>query len=382
MTRAPVHPSLLAILRDPEREPPGALDAPAWEALVDDAVAGGLGPWLHRWLKRAGLGDRLPAGPATRLETHAFGVAARNMVLAGELEGILRGVEAAGLVAAPLRGAALAELLYGDVTARPMGDVDLLVREDDLPAVAATLRGLEYRELDRSPGFARAFSYTLEFFKDRHGWVTVEPHWTIAYPPFVDRVDMAEVWRRCGRARVVGVETWALGGEELLLHLCLHVTHRDGTAPLLWLYDIDRLVRRDAERLDWVRLVSLARAARLEYPLGRVLGEVRSLFATPIPDRAVELGAEPARTFEGRLVRLLAGGANVDGKESLAVLLAIRGWRARARYALALLFPSAEFMRIHYSLTCRRQLGFAYLRRVCSLSLGGLRGLLSILAAP
>lgn len=378
---ATAHPFLLQVLRRPDDV--GSADLPedgAWERIVADALLQGLGPLLHRWLRRHDLGGRLPAEAAARLRAYVAGVAARNLVLADELTGILRAFAGAGLACAPLRGLALAESLYGDAGARPMGDLDLLVRREDLDPAAAVLRGLGYRELDRSPGFARRFSHTLEFFRDRHGWIMVEPHWTIAYPPFLDRIDMAEVWRQCGRGQVAGVETWALAPEDLLLHLCLHVTHRDPAAPLLWLCDIDRLVRREAARLDWSALVARARETGLAYPLGRVLGEVRALFGTPVPDAVLGgLDAPPARALEGRLVRLLAGGARVDGKESFALLLTLPGWRARFAFARGLLFPSPEFMRTHYALTRRGQLGLAYLRRLASLSAEGVKGIVSLL---
>jgi len=247
--------------------------------------------------------------------------------------------------------------------------------------VAAILQRLGYREIDRRPGFAQAFCHTLEFFKDRHGWIIVEPHWTIAYPPFVDRVDMEGVWRRCSRGRVVGVDTWLLAPEDLLLHLCLHLVHRGGTAPLLWSYEIDRLVRQEEAALDWHRLVVTAREAGLESLLSRTLGKVRALLATPLPDRILDqLANAPAPFLEGRLVGLLAGGSSVDGKESLALLFTLKGFRAKLKYALALLFPSPEFMRVEYGLTSETQLGVAYLRRFRFLVWEGCRGIVRLIA--
>src|SRR5439155_357127 len=117
---------------------------------------------------------------------------------------------AAGIACAPLRGAALAERLYDHASARPAGDIDLLVRKTDLDAVEATLAALGFSAIDRRPGFAREFSYTLELARDAHGGVVVEPHWTLAYPPFADALDMERVWARCRRGRVDGRESLAL----------------------------------------------------------------------------------------------------------------------------------------------------------------------------
>lgn len=383
MTPPPVHPFLMGLLRgsDPGTLGPLAPDEGDWEKIIRDAAAQGFTPLLYRWLKQSGLGRRLPTELADWLEAEFYGVAARNLLLSNELAGILRAFENRGITCAPLRGLALAERLYGDVTARPMGDLDLLVRKEDLPEVATILRSLGFRELDRRPGFAPAFYYTLKFFKDRHGWIIVEPHWTLTYPPFVGRVGMDEVWRRCVRGQVVGVESWLLGREELLLHLSLHLMHQDGTAPLLWYYELDRLVRLEGEGFDWWRLLSLARQAGLEFLLSQVLTRVVALLATPIPGQVLgQLVRQPSRSLEGRLVRLLAGGALVDGKESLAVFFALKGVRAKLRYAFALLFPSPAFMRVQYGVIRKGALSLAYLQRCCRLGWESAKGLAKLLS--
>src|SRR5919108_84739 len=56
-------------------------------------------------------------------------------------------------------------LLHITGTARPMGDFDLMVRKKDLRDVAATMRALGFREMDRRPGFAATYSNTLKFIK-------------------------------------------------------------------------------------------------------------------------------------------------------------------------------------------------------------------------
>lgn len=305
---------------------------------------------------------------------------ARNLALAAELRSILHAFQSERVACAPVRGLALAERLYGDLTARPVGDLDLLVRKEDLPRVAETLRGLGFHPLEHLRGFAEAFSYTLVFLKDGSGWVIVEPHWTIVYPPFVDRLDMRGVWERCVRGRVAGVETWLLGCEDELLHLCLHLAHPDGTAPLLWFYELDRLLRQEQERVDWARFLSIARQAQLEFVLGEVLRTVQAFFQTPIPGHVLDqLRVLPGTSVEGRLLRLLAGTSSVNGREELAVLLTLRGFPSKLRYALGLLFPAPQFMMTRYGCAGPTRLGFAYFRRFCRLSWEVSKGVMKLL---
>ena len=371
---ATLHPVLLATLRDePDHLGARVRDDADWDAVVARAEAESLTPLLRRRLRRAGLLERVPAPARARLERQALAHAARTLLLVRMLAAVLTALARAGVRAAPLRGPALGERLYEDAAVRPCGDIDVLVDRVALARVERALGSLGWHEVDRRPGFAREFSYALEMVEDRHG-VVVEPHFTLGYPPFVDAVDLERVWSRARRARVAGVQTLALGPEATLLNLCLHVLHKAPAVPALWIYDLDRLVRREGAALDWPEFVALAGASRLAPLVASTLRRATALFESPVPG---EVLAELERATMSPLARLLSG-SGVDGKESLAALLALPGLRARFRYATALLFPSPGFMTLEYGLTRRRQLGAAYVRRAGYFTWQGLKGMVRL----
>jgi hypothetical protein len=102
---------------------------------------------------------------------------------------------------------------------------------------------------------------------------------------------------------------------------------------------------------------------------------VVALFDTPVPEATLRaLDGAPT----GRLARLVGPASRVDGKESLAALLALPGVGARLSYASALLFPSPRFMTLEYGLTRRHQLGAAYVRRASYLAWQSLKGVLRL----
>jgi hypothetical protein len=349
--------------------------ADGWSGVVEEAHRHALTPLLHRALVAGGAGDAVPESARDVLAARAAGVAARNLLFASELAEILTVAAQRSLGVAPLRGLALGERLHDDASVRPMGDLDLLVRKHELDALTALLQERGFGEIDRRPGFARAFSYTLEFAKQRHGWMIVEPHWTIAYPPFGERVAMERVWRRCRRDTVAGVETWRLAPADLLLHLCLHVVHKGAAAPLLWLYEIDRLVRREGATLDWLTFVAEAEAAGVASLVAPLMNIVCNLLYTPVPPGVRDtLGRVPALARDRWLARL-ASPAGVDGGESLAALFALPTFGQRARYARALLFPSPQFMTTEYGAVDRRSLVRAYARRLRFVSSHAVKGI-------
>lgn len=63
-----------------------------------------------------------------------------------ELLAVLNTLEAAKVKAIPYKGPALAEAVYGDVSFRSFRDLDLLIRESDLPATIKALKQIGYSD--------------------------------------------------------------------------------------------------------------------------------------------------------------------------------------------------------------------------------------------
>jgi hypothetical protein len=377
MTFPRVHPALLALLntRDRSTQPP-ALDGSEWDELASDAEHHGLGPWLYRW--SCDHPSVVPAHLHHRLKAHVTALAGRCLAFADELATILRVLARRHIPCAPLRGLALAAYLPDPPSVRPMGDLDLLVKRDDYAGVREALRRLGYTEVDRRPGFAQTYSYTLEFVKDRHGWITVEPHWTLAYPPFMDTIDMNEVWDRCRRGTVAGVETWLLSREDVLINLCWHLHHKGADAPLLWWHELDLLCRHSAASINWPALIATVGSGVQAGLLAEVLRTLVREFRTPIPGRVLTELDESASHRTSPSARLFTGPLSVDGAESLAQFFAIKGLRARAAYAWALLAPSREFMSRHETVETPGRLALGYGLRGLSLVWQAAKGLVNL----
>jgi len=390
MTRmARVHPFLINVLQCLSAENP-SLACPEdgeWDVVLSDAAEQSLTPLLYHWLTSAPSSHQPPGPYMEEMKTAVSGITAQNLFLAQELAQILTSFQQNGLDCIPLRGLALTEQLHGSISARSMGDLDLLVRREALSEVATVLGSLGFLEIDRRPGFARTFSYTLEFVKETHGTILVEPHWSIAYPPFAERVDMAQIWKRCHRGIVAGVATWLLSSTDLLLHLSFHLIHKGNKAPLLWFYELHRLLQQKTAEMDWPQITLIAHQTGQSLFLAEVLCNLRHLFNSPIPSPVLSqlmakhshsLHVHSITPLERRLARFLTSDSLVDGRESFAQLFAIRGFRLKIRFALALLFPSLAFMRFHYGLSGRGHLALSYAVRLLFLACEGCKGLVSL----
>lgn len=375
------HPFLVNLPRRQACESNGAPEpgAPIGEALVRQGLRQDLLPFLHPWSLTPEGRRRIPAELRTLLAAEAAKTKARNLMLAEELRAILIRCRDRGLACVPLRGLALAERLHGPDALRPTGDIDLLVKPEDMPAISGLLAGLGYAGMEHRPGFAQSFSYTLEFIKERHGWIVVEPHWTLAYPPFTEALEMDQVWSRCRKGVVAGIDAWMLSDEDLLAHLCFHILHQGNETPLLWWHELDLLIRRSHASLNWDTVTSMAERAGQSLLIHDVLNTLADQFHTPIPRTALaRLATGPVSALS---VTLLVNAPGLNGREEFAQFLSLPGVHTKLRYALSLLCPAPEYMIRRYGVRGRARLGLAYGVRLLHLLREGLRWTGALLAA-
>jgi len=209
------------------------------------------------------------------------------MHLYRELRPILRCLRNAGIPVIVLKGAFLAEAVYGEVAFRPMCDIDLMVPRAELSKAQMAL-------LDA--GGTQTLPTGNEFFWQEHHHppatsirgLSIELHWTIADPAEEVWIDPTGLWDRARPATIAGAEVMALSPEDLLLHLCIHFGCSHHLKGLLPLCDIERTIRVYRNQMDWAKVADLAREWRVARYVGLALALSRSLLNAVVPDDALE----------------------------------------------------------------------------------------------
>lgn len=211
----------------------------------------------------------------------------QNRSLLGELMTTLDAMAAAGVEVIPVKGLVLTEMLYGNLALRPAGDIDVLVRPEDLPAARDALRGLGYAQAarpayeERHHPFHDAPYFRPGPFRD----TALELHHGLAAPRQF-RMDAASLWERSVSAELFGRPLRILGPEDTLLHLAVHRAR----APLRlrWIVDIAELMRRANADLDIGFLLAQARAIGARTTLSMTLELSDRLLDAPVPPELAE----------------------------------------------------------------------------------------------
>jgi len=208
-----------------------------------------VGGLVMRRLRTAGVAD-LEA--ASEVATAAETAGVRGLRMASGLARVLDLFGEAGIRPLALKGPIMAAELYGDVGARPSGDLDLLVRADDQTQARHTLVKAGFRAdppLDEQGALdylAAGFAYS---FRDDAQDLIVEVHPSLAHRDFRFEPDMEQLWDRAIPARIAGRTVLTLSPEDRFLFLCVHGAKHEWD-QLIWVCDVAEAIR-SGDVLDW-----------------------------------------------------------------------------------------------------------------------------------
>jgi putative nucleotidyltransferase-like protein len=336
-----------------------------WQTVFERSKVEGTSSLLYVHLTQIpSVASRIPPSIVSRLQGIYQANWARNSVLTDQWSEVMTLFEQAGVPSITHKGMALIHQVYPDMGLRPMADIDLLIRPADLPAVRQTFQTAGFRTPDETQQVEEAFRSFLHFVRNSS---VIDLHWEIAhYTRFegIIRVDHPGLWRRA-RPLVVGrTRGLTLCPEDMLLHLALHLTLGSEFGRLMWLTDIDTVLRQYAGEMDWEKLLGEATRWRLRTILAYTLRVLRESFGSPVPPEIAP------RLLPGRLRQIALNAAIAtkcppslngqldDIKCYLAETVLMDRLRDILRVSWKSLFPSRTWLRFHYSLASRRQVSF------------------------
>ena len=297
-----------------------------------------------------------------------MGAAAHAALRFHELGGILEDFARIDIEALVLKGAALAETAYENVALRPMGDLDLLVREADLEAAGRALEARGYRvAADEAPDLAHHWAYGRPLAVGVMSAVELHRR-PLATPPFDRALPADDLFARSEPTRIADFDTRIPCGADMLLHVAGHLVLQHARSErLIWVADVDRIARR-LDGAAWREAVERAAAVGLAPAVADALAAAQHWFGTPVPPDslsglAAAVERDPRAVADHRRVRARAP-LGREGARRFTDLRGAEGLRRKVHYALAFAFPSPDYMRRHHGVDRASSLPIYYARRV------------------
>jgi hypothetical protein len=219
-----------------------------WDSLIKQAREHRVLPMLFSRLADTGA---IPPTAQEILRAEYNRNVVHNLVNAAELISLLKVFDQEGIPAMPYKGVVLAASIYGDLTTRPAGDVDLLIHHRHLARATAVLleSGYELKTPLRADGTQVYPSICEYWFKRQVDGMVTELRWRLTEPKFKCNLDMDWAWPQRRMAMVAGAEVPNLSPEMTLLVLCMHGS-KHAWSRLIWVCDVAQLLAA-SPALDW-----------------------------------------------------------------------------------------------------------------------------------
>jgi hypothetical protein len=246
-----------------------------WERVIESAEHHRLFPALHSAL--AGMGG-IPSTLRVRAHKHAW----RAMRFTTELAKIARHFDQRGVEFLALKGPALSQVLYENPCLRQFGDLDLLVRAQDMARARTALNELGFESgLHLSPKQEKShlhsgYECVFDLKSEPH---VVELQWQVVPRFYSIDFDIDQLFNRSLQIDIDGARLQTLGHNDLMLVLCVHAAKHEWS-QLGMLRDIAALM---SFNLDWGWIAGEASRLGILKILQISLLAAREVFSLTLP---------------------------------------------------------------------------------------------------
>jgi hypothetical protein len=284
--------------------------------------------------------------------------AAANILRLAELETVLNALAQAGIEAIVLKGAALASAVYSNIAERPMGDVDLLIRRQQLVVAERCMIGLGYMLSETNKARIGPFQvYTTGergYYRSLGQFNLVfELHWQLSSVEAYSRIDTESLWAERRPLQIGRVIGWQLSPRDALLHVCVHLATHAFSHPVACT-DIKQVVA--LPDFSWEPFLERVAQFRVKRAVYYALLLASQRMGVLVPDSVLTVLSPPR--WQDRLVRHLLhlqtvgsrGGGDHLVADYLLHLALSDGLLDALRVLLGLAFPGFAWLEDRYNL--------------------------------
>jgi hypothetical protein len=227
----------------------------------------------------------------------------KNQILSRRIAEVLRLLDANGIHATLLKGAALAPAYYVDWAVRPMNDFDVLVPPCDTLKAFDLLSESGWQPLQPKPEEADLRLNHACILRNADG-LECDLHWRIMHETGLADEDL-RITNDSREIDFLGGTVSILSPAGQLLHVLVHGTQWNVVPPIRWVADAVMIIRKEGGEIDWTALIEEARKRYLIPPVRNALFYLAETFGASVPAEALimlkNIRPSIAERIEGRM---------------------------------------------------------------------------------
>lgn len=310
-----------------------------WDNFTKSAMQHALVPLVYNTLSE--FSQYVPKPALDKLKHLNQTISYNNLHLTRELLRLLALMKSNGIKALPYKGPVSAEFIYGQLSLRQFGDLDILILKKDILKAKELFHSIGYLpKISRSSDQDQVFidsvlPYNYKFFS-ADGRVCVELHWKFTSKINSFPINYEHIMDNLTSIKIANRTVPTLKAEDLLLILCQHGS-KHSWSRLLWICDVATLIHKHPS-INWGYVIDTSTnlGARRMLFLGLFLAQ--NLLGARLPDLITEQikADRKVEKLSQRVVEQFTSGLekSVHGFEIHLFSCRMRErWRDKARYS-------------------------------------------------
>lgn len=226
-----------------------------WDFILKKLVQSDIAPLAFYNL--SGLKDsKIPERFISSLNDIYNTTAIKNILIWKDLENTLNAFYSEKIPAIPLKGAFMVDVIYKDISPRPLSDIDILVKRSDLDKINGLMTKKEYIKTKEDP-------FTVTYAKKT---VIMELHHRINLPEPVN-MPREFMWKNAEEKKIRDFHVLYPSPEDALIYSALHFCHHLSDAILYLspfpglksILDIHEIVSKKKTALDWGYITKISK---------------------------------------------------------------------------------------------------------------------------
>jgi hypothetical protein len=373
----------------------GLLQRPlAWDAVLLFTELHSVAPLLHYNLKRFDGSELIPPEARRRLLQLFHRAGYRNRHYSQALHELLEAFAEAGIPVIVLKGLSLVELIYRNLSLRPLIDLNLLIPGEALETAENVLMRMGYADVIPRPlqGFHRWLMSHVCMSRPGDFEVHLMLQWDVVNRQRIYAIDHPRLWEEAQPVRLSGCDAFILSPIDLVLYLSVQsdksgflnaaATHLEDPAAfvftewtenrLIRFTDICEVIKHYQGAIDWEVLIERARVSGIEGSIYTNLHWVTQLLGSVTDPWVLDALRPPSPR---RIRKWLFEALVEQNKGAKSVKASFRAWwlkmhkRSQLRLIsllelLEFIFPRRDELELYYRLHSKSTVFSVYLIHV------------------
>jgi len=222
-----------------------------WDKIIDISTRHEALPLVYHNLSRLGFQNIIPEEVFLTMKKYYYANLSKNLFFEKEMLDIFAMANQDNIGVIPFKGFSLIHTVYNNPGLRPMVDVDILVKENDLTNIKSILNKSGYED-NSEKARCNEQQFEIVFTKKiaSNHYTIIEVHHELS-PARPHKLNLPYLWQRARKETVDGYEIQHLSPEDTLLSLALHLRRHTRRLTLKFIIDIAELLNKHNVVMDW-----------------------------------------------------------------------------------------------------------------------------------